>query len=145
MIRPPIRLLSDVQRRFCASYIMECAPDGCVVEFKEPTRSLEQNARMWAMLTDVSRQVVWYTQTLTPTEWKHIFTASLKKQKVIPGLDGEFVVLPSGTSEMSKRQMSDMMELIEAFGAQHGVRFGAAAQTEEQRAAQPREEQWYDS
>jgi hypothetical protein len=31
------------------------APDGTVVQFKEPTRTSDQNAKMWAMLSDVSR------------------------------------------------------------------------------------------
>jgi len=56
-------------------------------------RSTEQNARMWAMLTDVSRQVVWYGQKLQPEEWKDVFSASLNRQKVVPGIDGGFVVL----------------------------------------------------
>lgn len=98
-------------------------PPEWIVTFSPPSRSLEQNAKMWAMLTEVSEQVDWYGSKLTPTEWKHVFTASLKKQKVIPGLDGEFVVLPSGTSTMTIPEMSDMIELIHAFGAERGVVF----------------------
>lgn len=94
-----------------------------VVELKEATRSLEQNSRMWAMLTDVSKQVDWYGRKLTPEEWKHVFSASLKKQDVVPGLDGGFVVLGLSTSKMTIREMGELMELMEAFGAQRGVRF----------------------
>lgn len=96
-----------------------------VLEVKEKTRSSEQNARMWALLTDVSRQVDWYGQKLTPDEWKDVFSASLKKQKAVPGLDGGFVILGQRTSKMSIREMGELMELIEAFGAQKGVRFSA--------------------
>lgn len=96
-----------------------------VVELKEATRSLEQNSRLWAMLTDVSRQVVWHGRKLSPEEWKHVFTASLKRQDVVPGLDGGFVVLGQSTSQMSVREMTDLMELIAAFGAQKSVRFTA--------------------
>ena len=95
------------------------------VELKEQTRSVEQNARMWAMLTDVSKQVDWYGQKLTPDEWKDVFSASLKKQKAVPGLDGGFVILGQRTSKMSIRDMGELMELIEAFGAERGVRFSA--------------------
>lgn len=94
-----------------------------VIELKEATRSLEQNSRMWAMLTDVSKQVDWYGRKLTPEEWKHVFSASLKKQDVVPGLDGGFVVLGLSTSKMSVREMGELMELMEAFGAERGVRF----------------------
>jgi len=93
------------------------------VEVKEATRSNEQNSRMWAMLGDVSKQVVWHGRKLTPEEWKHVFSASLKRQDVVPGLDGSFVVLGLSTSKMTVREMSDLMELIQAFGAQRGVRF----------------------
>jgi len=96
-----------------------------VVEVKKETRSLEQNSRMWAMLTDVSRQVVWYGRKLTPEDWKHVFTASLTKQEVVPGIDGGFVVLGKSTSQMTKAEMSELQELMQAFGAQHGVKFTA--------------------
>jgi hypothetical protein len=92
---------------------------------EESRRSTEQNARMWAMLTDVSKQVDWYGRKLTPEEWKHVFSASLKRQDVVPGLDGSFVVLGLSTSKMTVREMSDLMELVSAFGAQQGVRFTA--------------------
>lgn len=95
------------------------------VELKEKTRSVEQNARMWAMLTDVSRQVEWYGKKLTPEEWKDVFSAAHKKHKVVPGIDGGFVVVGASTSKMSIREMGELMELIEAFGAQQGVRFTA--------------------
>jgi len=101
------------------------AGQSMTVEVKEKTRSTEQNARMWALLTDVSRQVDWYGQKLTPEEWKDVFSASLKKQKAVPGLDGGFVILGQRTSKMSIREMGELMELIEAFGAQKGVRFTA--------------------
>lgn len=95
------------------------------IEVKEKTRSTEQNARMWAMLTDVSRQVEWYGKKLTPEEWKDVFSAAHKKHKVVPGIDGGFVVVGASTSKMSIREMGELMELIEAFGAQQGVRFTA--------------------
>lgn len=92
---------------------------------KPETRSLAQNARLWAMLTEVSQQVDWYGRKLTAEEWKHVFSASLKKQDVVPGLDGGFVVLGLSTSKMTKSEMSDLQTLMEAFGAQQGVRFSA--------------------
>ena len=102
-----------------------------VIEVKEKTRSNEQNARMWALLTEVSRQVDWYGQKLTAEEWKDVFSASLKKQKAVPGLDGGFVILGQRTSKMTVREMADLMTLIEAFGAEQGVRFSAPEWMEE--------------
>lgn len=106
------------------------APEGYVVEVKEPTRSLEQNAALWAALHDVSEQVEWYGKRLTPEDWKHVFTASLRKLEVVPNLDGTgFVALGMSTSRMSKREMSDLLELIHAFGAERGVMFQVAEVT----------------
>ncbi len=90
------------------------------------TRSLQANACMWASLTDISRQVVWHGHKLDPTEWKDALSAGLKAQKVVPNIDGNgFVVLGARTSRMSIKEMSDMIELCFAFGAQNGVKFTA--------------------
>lgn len=97
-----------------------------VVEVKPQTRTTEQNARLWAMLTDVSEQVNWYGRKLKPEEWKHVFTAALSKQDVVPNIDGSgFVVLGKATSKMTKREMCDLQTLIEAFGVDKGVKFTA--------------------
>jgi hypothetical protein len=115
--------LPHPSRRLAAQHCME-APDGQCVTFKEPTRSVEQNARLWASLTDVSEQVEWYGKKLTSEDWKHIFTSSLRKLEVVPNLDGTgFVALGMSTSRMSKRELSDLLELIYAFGAERGVEF----------------------
>jgi hypothetical protein len=90
---------------------------------REEKRSSEQNRRMWAMLTDVSQQVDWYGNKLTPEEWKCVFSAALNKQRVVPGLEGGFVVLGQSTSKMTKAEMSELQELMGAFGAERGVSF----------------------
>jgi hypothetical protein len=95
------------------------------VEIKErkTSRNLEQNAKMWAMLTDISVQVVWHGQHLSKENWKDVLTASLKQQKVVPGIDNGFVVLGTHTSKMSIAEMSELIELAMAFGCQHNVRW----------------------
>lgn len=96
-----------------------------VLEIRPETRSLAQNARLWAMLTDISQQVDWYGRKLTAEEWKHVFTAALSKQDVVPGIGGGFVVLGKSTSRMTKAEMSELQTLMEAFGADKGVHFTA--------------------
>ena len=116
-------LAHDTARRLAKAQI-DTAPDGYIVMIQEPTRSLEQNARLWAMLNDISEQVVWYTRKLDSESWKHIFSSSLNKLDVVPNLDGNgFVALGLSTSKMSKRELSDMMELISAFGDENGVKW----------------------
>lgn len=115
-------ILSHQQARSRAlAYVAE-APAGWVVTVKPATRSLEQNARLWSLLGDVSAQVEWYGKKLTAEDWKHVFTASLRKLSVVPNLDGTgFVALGLSTSRMSKRELGELMDLIEAFGAERGV------------------------
>lgn len=95
-----------------------------LVTVKPKTRSTEQNARLWAMLADISKQVDWYGRKLSSEDWKHVFTASLKKLEVVPNLDGTgFVALGMSTSRMTVAEMCDLQTLMEAFGAEKGVRF----------------------
>ena len=116
-----INSLADRQR--AAKWCMN-APSGMRIEFKEVKRSLSQNDLLWARLTDVSAHVEWYGQKLSPDDWKDMFTASLRKARVSPGIDpGSFVVLGLHTSDLSKQEFSDLLELIAAFGAEHGVQF----------------------
>jgi hypothetical protein len=114
--------ITPTNRRHVAEQVANL-PEGYVIKAGPPTRSLEANAAMWAMLTEISEQVVWHGRNLSPESWKHIFSSSLKKQDVVPGLDGGFVVLGQSTSSMTKREMSDLLELIQAFGAQNNVQF----------------------
>lgn len=116
------RLVHEPARVGAANYAMH-APDGWVVTFSEPTRSLDQNALLWPLLDDVSKQVEWYGNRLTSDEWKDVLTAALRKEKVVPGINGGFVVLGQRTSKMGKREFSELIELVYAFGAQQGVRF----------------------
>lgn len=96
-----------------------------VVEIKEMTRSLAQNAMMWACLTDIANQVVWYGRKISKEDWKNVLSASLYQQDAVPNIDGNgFVVLGKSTSKMTVREMRDLIELAQAFGAGQGVRFG---------------------
>ena len=95
------------------------------LEIRPEKRSDAQNRRLWAMLADISAQVDWYGNKLTSEEWKDVFSASLKRTKVVPGLDGGFVVCGQSTSKMTKAEMCELQELMEAFGAEKGVRFRA--------------------
>lgn len=104
----------------------EKVPDGTIVEFRKKTRSHEQNAKLHAMLAEVSEQVDWYGAKLEPEDWKTMFTASLRKANVIPGIDsGTVVPLGLSTSAMTVDEMSNLIELIYAFGADpaHPVSF----------------------
>jgi len=115
-----IRLISPSQRKF-AHQCVDMALDGWTVTIGEETRTKAQNRKLWPMLTDVVNQVDWYGKKLNQDDWKNIFTASLRKAQVVPGIDGGFVTIGHSTSGMGVREFADLIELIYAFGAEHGV------------------------
>lgn len=124
----PQQAWQEVSRAWQWAKAMLMAGHRLVLEIKPATRTTEQNARMWAMLADVSRQVEWYGKRLTSEDWKHVFSASLRKLSVVPNLDGTgFVALGLSTSRMTKAEMSDMIELMFAFGAERDVRWSDPA------------------
>ena len=94
-----------------------------VITIEEQKRSNEQNALLWSVLSDLSKQVQWHGEKLTKDEYKDLLTAGLKKQRAIPGIDGGFVVLGTSTSKMSKADMSDLITMAHAFGDERGVKW----------------------
>lgn len=118
-------VLNTPQDRDKAARWAAKAPPGTRVEFKASKRSLPQNDRMWAMLTDIAEQLPWHGVKLTPDDWKLVFLDALKREmRLVPNIAGNgFVNLGRSSSDLSKQEMSDLMEIIGAFGAGHGVTF----------------------
>lgn len=95
------------------------------VEEAEPLRTLDQNDKLNAMCGDVAAQVEWHGQWLGRDDWRHMFVASYRKgQRVVPGIDGGFVVLGASSRKLTKRECADVIEIIYAFGAERGVQWG---------------------
>lgn len=121
MSRALITIWSNADRQRAIQLIAN-APAGTRVECKKAKRSLPQNDLLWLRLTDVARQVEWHGQKLTPTDWKDIFTAALREARVVPGIDpGTVVALGLRTSDMTKEEMTALLDLIDAFAAERGV------------------------
>jgi hypothetical protein len=87
----------------------------------EPRRTLDQNSKLWPMLGDIASQVQWHGQYLKDFEWKDVFTAALKRYRAVPGIDGGIVLLGMRTSRMTKSELSELIECIYSFGAEHDV------------------------
>lgn len=123
MARALLVLANDMFRARAIDWIRK-APKDTRVTFAGPKRTLIQNDKMWALLTEVACQIEWYGQKLTPDDFKDMFTASLRKARIVPTIDGTgFVQLGLHTSDFDKEEMANMIELIYAFGAEHGVVF----------------------
>ena len=117
--------LTSPETKLRAAEVISAAPYGTRVEVKAGKRSIPQNDRFWAMLTDVAQQLPWHGVKLRPDDWKLIFLDALKRERrMVPNIDGNgFVDLGRSSSDLSKEEMSELMELIAAFGAQHDVTF----------------------
>lgn len=114
LVNPSVRAL--------AHQLIERAPMGAVLNIKEATRTSDQNAKMWAMLSDISRAKP-EGRVLSTEVWKALFmNAAGFSCTFEPTLDGKGVV-PLGfkSSRLSKSEFSDLIECIYAFGAEHGV------------------------
>jgi hypothetical protein len=81
---------------------------------------------MWVMLTDIASQLEWHGHKLSTNDWKLLFLDALKREaRAVPNLDGNgFVSLGRSSSDLSKQEMGDLLDLIAEFGARHGVVFG---------------------
>lgn len=117
---------STLTARALVDYIREQGP--CEVSVMEIRRTLDQNALLWARLTDISKQVDWMVdgelRRIAPEDWKSIFTAALEgENRMARGLNGGTVMLGVSTSRMSKKAMTDLQDLIGAFASERGVRF----------------------
>lgn len=121
-----MRLVDSAVRERAAQ---ECwdAPEGSVVRFGEPTRSLEQNALMWSVLAAFSEQTEWPVNgrmvKLSPDDWKDLLTAAFQNEtaRLAAGLNGGVVMLGLRTSRMTKRQFSDWLEFLHATAVERGV------------------------
>lgn len=83
-----------------------------------------QNKHLHHLLTDISKQVIWYGNRLTVREWKRMLSAALNKTKSVPGIDHDsFVLVGDETSKMDYRTCADLILLATAFGNEHGVRW----------------------
>ena len=117
-------ILAGDRQRAMARRLVDLAPQGAIVNIREANRTSDQNALMWALLSDISRAKP-EGRALTPDVWKSLFLHSLDHaQRFEMALDGNGMV-PVGfrSSRLTKAQMSDLIEMIREYGARHGVQF----------------------
>lgn len=118
-------ILNSAFARNRVKTIIDQAPEGFVAEIRAPKRTLDQNDKLWAMLTDVSLSKP-MGRRMTPDDWKCVFMAACGWEvQFLEGLDGR--PFPSGfrSSRLTKKQMGDLLDFIDAWGSENGVRWTA--------------------
>lgn len=99
------------------------------VSIRPAKRSSEANARLHALLSDVSAQKEWAGRKWDTEDWKRLMVAAWMREKsqqarLVPAIDGHgFDVIYARTSEMSGAEVSELMSYVEAWGAENGVEF----------------------
>lgn len=115
--------LTSPYSRAKAHQLIDKAPAGYVCRLDPPKRTLSQNDKMHAMLTDVSVSKP-QGRRMTPDQWKCVFMQACGWDvQFLEGLDGQ--PFPAGfrSSRISVKQMADLITFIQAWGDENGVRW----------------------
>lgn len=115
--------------RLAYLFATELAVAGAIEIIVRPVKSrrtLEQNAKLWAMLGDISRQVQWpvngVMQQLDAEDWKSLMTAAARQEvRMAAGIDGGVVMLGVSTKRMTVRELGDVIECMYAFGVDKDI------------------------
>lgn len=121
------RLANKAVRMHASAAIWE-APEGWTMELKPPKRTLDANAKFHAMLADIvkagfehngHRYDIEDLKTLFVSSW---MIQTGRRSDIVKGFDGEMVQLRRSTTTFSRQEMGELIDLVEAFAAQRGIR-----------------------
>lgn len=103
------------------------APIGKIVEIKDKSRSLDQNAAQWPILDAFAEQLEWPVNgsmsKLSAEEWKDILTAAFHNEtaRLAMGLNGGVVMLGLRTSKMNKKRFSEWLDFLHFVASERGI------------------------
>ena len=112
--------------REIAHQMVDSAPDGHVIEVKPAKRSLEQNRLYWAILSDISEQVV-PGKAYEPSVWHEYLRALFLPERMMEFPDGSIKLLEASTSELNLAQFSEYVEKVIQWALQHNVKLSEEA------------------
>lgn len=117
-------ILVGPSQRTLAKALIDRAPDKAVVTIREANRTLDQNAKMWAMLSDISRAKP-EGRSMRPDMWKGAFMSALGHEvQWINGIDGHPPFpADSRSSRLNKSEMADLITFMYEYGDRHGVQW----------------------
>jgi hypothetical protein len=122
MSRHLLILFTPKDRERAYQYIMQ-APVGTRIEIKAVKRSLPQNDLMWSMLSEIAVQKEHHGRKYAPDVWKALFLNGWQKEiSLIPTLDGSSLLPLTRTSDLSREEMTSLIDFIDAWAAQNGVK-----------------------
>ncbi|BAS48382.1 hypothetical protein AANUM_1151 [Aggregatibacter actinomycetemcomitans NUM4039] len=122
-------LRGEQVRSNCIEFIRTLPTDDkkpLVIKIQPMTRNLEQNAKLHAMLSDISKNATWNGEKLDIYAWKNLLVsahsiATGEPLKIVRGIEGELVNIRERTSKMSSKRLSSLIDYILAFCAGSGI------------------------
>ena len=114
-------ILSPLNRNL-AREMVDNAPDGHILEVRPPKRSLDSNRYYWAVLGDISEQVV-PGKAYEPSIWHEYLRALFLPERMVELPDGSIKMLEPSTSELNQATFSEYTEKVVRWALEHDVRF----------------------
>jgi len=114
------------QNRDIAKQLVETAEDGMILELRKPKRSLEQNRYYWAILTDISEQVV-PGKAYEPSVWHEYLRALFLPERMVELPDGSVKMVEASTSELRVNDFTEYLEKVIKWSAEHEVKLSEEA------------------
>lgn len=126
MTKRILKITGEAARKAACREIL-AAPEGYVVRITEPTRSLDQNAKLHAILSDIANQAQYHGKKRSVEFWKGLFVsgwqiATGERPEIVPGLEGEFINIRESTTTLTVGRMASLIEYITAWAAMNDIR-----------------------
>jgi hypothetical protein len=113
--------------REIAHQMIDAAADGMVLEIKPAKRSIEQNKYYWAVLGDISEQVV-MGKVFEPSVWHVYFKQLFLPDQIVEMPDGGITLTQVSTSKMNLKGFSEYIDRVVLWAAEHNVKLSAETQ-----------------
>ena len=115
-------MILSAHNRNIAREMVDNAPDGHILEVRPPKRSLDSNRYYWAVLGDISEQVV-PGKSYEPSIWHEYLRALFLPERMVELPDGSIKMLEPSTSELNQATFSEYTEKVIKWALEHDVRF----------------------
>ena len=119
-------LAHELARKNAMQAVLE-APTGYAVEIKPKNRTLDQNAKIHALIQRISQKVIWANKLQEVETWKRLLTAAWLRARgepveMLPAIDGYGVdVVFRPTSKLTVEEMSEFIEYVQAWAIEQGI------------------------
>ena len=115
-------MILSPHNRNLAREMVDNAPDGHILEVRPPKRSLDSNRYYWAVLGDISEQVV-PGRSYEPSVYHEYFRTLFLPERMVELPDGSLKMLEPSTSELNQSSFSEYVEKVVMWALQNDVKF----------------------